>query len=163
MMSGGVRRANSRITDVSAVIGAGPFSLAPGQTQQVCFVLSAGSNYDDISASTLSARRAARDMGLHATEHIIAPSQDRILHVDKLPVVSPGATTVVFSIAAPSPVQIDIVDLMGRSLATVVYELNVAAGSHTRSIQIPSVASGTYFFRMTTYRGSTALVFGIGR
>lgn len=163
MMSGGVRRANSRITDVSAVIGAGPFSLAPGQTQQVCFVLSAGSNYDDVSASTLSARRAARDMGLHATEHIIAPSQDRILHVDKLPVVSPGATTVVFSIAAPSPVQIDIVDLMGRSLATVVDELNVAAGSHTRSIQIPSVASGTYFFRMTTYRGSNALVFGIGR
>jgi hypothetical protein len=163
MMSGGIRRANSRITDVSAVIGGGPFTLEPGQTQQVCFVLAAGSSYDSIAATTGAARRAAKGMGLNASEFTVTPTQDRILFVSGMPVVTPGTTSLIFTVTSPSPVLIDIVDIMGRQVAVLVDELNVPTGTHQRSVSVPSAASGTYFMRMTTYRGASAIGLGIGR
>jgi hypothetical protein len=163
MMSGGIRRANSRITDVSAVIGGGPFTLEPGQTQQVCFVISAGSTYDSIVATTSAARRAAQGMGLNASEFTVTPTQDRILFVSGMPVLTSGSTSLIFTVTSPSPVLIDVVDIMGRQVAVLVDELNVPTGTHQRSVNVPSAASGTYFMRMTTYRGASAIGFGIGR
>ncbi len=163
MMSGGIRRVNSRITDVSAVVGAGPFSLLPGQTRQVCFVLAAGSTYDSVALATSAARRLARSIGLDATDFVVTPTQDQIIYLENMPVVAPGSSTMIFNVTAPSPVLIDIVDLMGRTVAIVVDELNVPAGTHRRTIEIPSAASGTYFLRMNTYRGISSIGFGIGR
>ncbi len=163
MMSGGIRRANSRITDVSGVIGGGPFRLEPGQTQQVCFVLSGGSTYEDIESSIRSTRRAARDLGFNASEFAVSPTQDRIIFVENMPLVRPGATSIIFTVTSPSPVLIDVVDVVGRTVAVVLDELNVPTGTHPRTIMLPSIASGTYFLRMTTYRGMSTVGFGVSR
>lgn len=163
MMSSGIRRSNSRVTDVSAVIGAGPFTLQPGQTQQVCFVISGGSTYEDIAATTLSARRVAQGMGLNASEYTVVPTQDQILYIENMPVLPPGATSLIFTVASPSPVLIDIVDVVGRPVAILVNELNVPTGTHQRTVDIPTIAGGTYFMRLTTYRGVSSKGFGIGR
>lgn len=162
-MSGGIRRANSRITDVSGVIGGGPFRLEPGQTQQVCFVLSAGATYEGIQSSIRATRLAARDLGFNASEFAQSPTQDRIIFVENMPLVRPGATSIIFTVTSPSPVLIDVVDVVGRTVAVVLDEYNVPTGTHPRSITMPSIASGTYFLRMTTYRGMSTVGFGIGR
>lgn len=163
MMSGGIRRANSRITDVSGVIGGGPFRLEPGQTQQICFVLSAGSTYEGIVSSIRATRRAASALGFNASEFTVTPTQDRIIYVENMPVVRPGATSIVFTVTSPSPVLIDVVDVVGRTVAVVLDELNIPTGTHPRTINVPSIASGTYFLRMTTYRGMSTVGFGVSR
>lgn len=163
MMSSGIRRSNSRITDVSAVIGAGPFTLQPGQTQQICFVIAAGARYEDIASTTLATRRVAKDLGLNATEATVVPTQDRILYVENMPTLVPGASNIIFSVASPTPVKIDIVDLMGRPVGVAVDEFNVPSGTHVRTFDVPSIATGTYFLRMTTYRGTSSLGCGISR
>lgn len=163
MMSSGIRRSSSRITDISAVIGAGPFTLQPGQTQQVCFVISGGATYDAVASSTLAARRAAQGMGFNATEYTVLPTQDQILYIENMPVVPPGPTTLIFTVASPTPVLVDIVDVVGRPVATVLDELNVPTGTHTRTVDIPTIAGGTYFVRLTTYRGVSSKGFGVSR
>jgi hypothetical protein len=102
-------------------------------------------------------------MGLNASEFTVTPTQDRILFVSGMPVLTSGSTSLIFTVTSPSPVLIDVVDIMGRQVAVLVDELNVPTGTHQRSVNVPSAASGTHFMRMTTYRGASAIGFGIGR
>lgn len=163
LMSGGIRRKNSRITDVSTSISAGPFSLAPGERQQVCFVIAAGDDYSYITKGVTAARRAAQNMGLNAVPYSEIPEKNTIIYLEGAPLVGLGTREIRFSVGQPTPVVIDIVDLFGSTVATVVDEPNVAVGTYSRAITIPSVAQGTYFLRMTTYLTPSIFSFGIVR
>ena len=160
-MSNGIGRRNSRVTDASAVIGAGPFSLAPGERQQVCFVVAAGESYALLTKGVNSARGAAREMGLNAILYSELPSEDKVIYLEGSPLITSGTHNIKFVVGSKTAVYITMIDILGSTIATVLDDREVFAGTHTRTISIPNVAQGTYFLRMTTYASSTLFAFGM--
>jgi subtilisin family serine protease len=163
VMSGGIARTNSRITDVSAIIGAGPFSLAPGERRQVVFVLGAGTSYDHVAEGIEASRSAAAALGLNVAPYERAPGSDAILHLEGSPLCTPGSREFVFTLASPSFVQVELVDLFGSPVRTILNEQNVPAGTHSRTIDIPSAAQGGYFLVLRTVTTTASFGFGIVR
>lgn len=163
MMTSGIGRSNSLVTDVSMMIGAGPFALSPGQTHQVVFVIGVGSTYDDVVKGIRAARNRAVNMGLNATTFVRTPRADRIVHVENGPTLSPGTTQIIFELQSRTPVTIDIVDALGREIRTVYDQPSVQPGVHNESITIPDGASGNYFIRMRTFRGTTVSLYSLIR
>lgn len=162
-MSGGIRRANSRITDVSTIIGAGPFSLAPGESKQVCFVIAVGEDYTMLSKDIASARAAAELMGLNAAPYREIPMEDKITYIEGSPLLGPGSHAISFAVGQASPVTIDVIDLFGNPITTVVDNESFQVGTHTRTMNLPNIAQGTYFLRMTTFTSSVIEGFGVVR
>lgn len=158
-MTAGIGRTNSSITDVSMVIGGGPFNLAPRASQQICFIIGAGARYADVAKSIESGRNLAIGMGLNASTYKPTPLQDRILHVEGSPTLGSGESSITFQIQKPSGVTFDIVDLFGRTVQVIMPTTPFQGGTYTQSFLIPSVAGASYFIRMLT--ASTTAVFPI--
>ncbi|MCX6139363.1 MAG: S8 family peptidase [Candidatus Kapabacteria bacterium] len=162
-MSAGIRRKNSRIIDVSTSVGAGPLTLAPGERQQICFVVAASEDYKNIASGISAARKVAKDMGLNSAPYTEIPQENKIVYLEGAPLVAPGTREIRFAIQESTPVVIDIIDLFGSTVATVINEPIVPVGTFSRAITIPSMAQGTYFLRMTTYMTPSIFSFGLVR
>lgn len=156
-MSSGIARTNSNITDISLVIGAGPFSLGVGETQQVCFVLAAGTSYEEIARGVSATTHRAMEMGLNAAPFVPLPSSDRIILIESGPVVKVGTHAVHFSVRSKTPIMLDVVDLLGSRVSNLVEDLNVSTGTHSMPVTIQPVATGAYFVRLQTIDGTTYL------
>lgn len=161
MMSSGIARTNSRITDVSIMTGAGPFTLQPDSSQQIVFAINATDGYTSSIDQMSRARAAAIGHGWNAVPYVPLSAVDRILYLEGGPAVSAGPHALRFELSATTPVTIDIVDIMGRSVGTMVDELNLTPGVHERTIDIPAVATGAYFIRMLTYFGTQTMAIQI--
>ncbi len=163
VMTGGVRRANSRITDVSACIGAGPLALAPGEEKQIVFAISAAEDYNGVRDAINSARRVGSEMGLNTGPFVQAPTEDAIVHFSGGPLCVPGSQTVIFRLASPSFAQLELTDLFGSVLATAFYNPYMPSGQHSVEITVPNAASGTYFLVLRTVGSTISLPFGIAQ
>lgn len=163
MMSQGLRRRVSNSTDASTVIGAGPFTLEPGQSQEVAFILVAGTDRQQLLRGLTTARNAASNQGVDLQPYQPLPYRDAIIHVDGAPLVQPGATEIVYSLTAPSSVTIDMIDITGRSVAPLFSADNVYAGDHRVGVEIPEISQGAYFIRLTTERASSIVGIAIIR
>lgn len=156
-MSSGIARTNSNVTDVSLVLGGGPFALAIGQTQQICYVIAVGESYEQIKRGIVAGTNKAISMGLHAAPFVPLPSTDDVLSIDGGPVLVAGTHTVRYSVRIRTPILIDVVDLFGSTVSTVAELLNVSAGKHEIDVTIQSVATGVYFVRLQTMGGVSFL------
>lgn len=163
MMSGGIGRAVSNITDVSMVLGGGPASIAPGDSIQVCFTLSAGMAYPEIVTATDALRAMAASLGMNSTAYTPIGFGQRFVHLTNSPALLPGLQSVTFEIDKPSFVSIDVVDLFGRTALPVFVNERLTGGRFTRSFHLPEIPFGTYFLRMTSYQGQTVFPFVVMR
>lgn len=150
MMSSGIARTQSAATDASMVIGGGPFALAPGETRQVCFALGAGDTDSLVSKGIAAARNRARTLGLNTQTFEPAPRTSRIVHIEGGPTLTPGATTITFSIHFITGVIIDVVDLFGRTVSELYTASDDAPGLHAATVNLPNVPAGNYFIRLRT-------------
>jgi hypothetical protein len=150
MMSSGIARTQSAATDASMVIGGGPFALAPGETRQVCFALGAGDTDSLVSKGIAAARNRARTLGLNTQTFEPAPRTSRIVHIEGGPTLTPGSTTITFSIHFITGVIIDVVDLFGRTVSELYTARDDAPGLHVATVNIPTVSGGNYFIRLRT-------------
>lgn len=160
MMSQGLKRRTSTPTDASTVIGAGPYTLQPGASQQIAFILAAGTSQAQLRTALRSARNAAVQQGIAVQPYSPLPYSDGILHVGGSPLLVPGATDVVFTLTTPASVVLDLIDITGCTVATLYSSPDDLGGDHSVSVNIPEVSQGAYFIRLTTQRGSS--VFGVG-
>ena len=159
-LSQGLKRRTSTPTDVSTVIGAGPFTLLPGASQQIAFILAAGTSQSQLRTALRSARNAATQQGITVQPYTPLPYSDAILHVGGSPLLVPGATDVVFTLTTPSSVVLELIDITGRTVATLYTSPDDLGGDHSVSVNIPEISQGAYFIRLVTQRGSS--VFGVG-
>ena len=150
MMSNGIARTQSAATDASMVIGGGPFNLAPGETRQICFGIAAGYSESSVTDGLAASRRRAIDMGLYAREYTSAPQSSRIVHIEGGPTLASGATSITFSIHFITGVELDVVDMLGRTVATLYSAYELAPGLHAETVDIPNVVAGNYFVRLRT-------------
>ncbi|MBU3699467.1 MAG: T9SS type A sorting domain-containing protein [Candidatus Kapabacteria bacterium] len=160
MMSQGLKRRFSNRTDASTVIGAGPFSLDPNASQTIAWIIAAGTSRGALQSSVFSARNAAAEQGIDVAPYESLPSSDAIIHVGGSPLLTPGATDIIFTLTNPSNITLDVIDITGRPVSTLYTESNMVAGNHRVNVNLPEVAQGAYFIRLTTER--TSSLFGIG-
>jgi len=151
-MSSGIARTNSRVTDVSMMIGGGPFELAPRETQQVVFAIGAAANYSELTTALTNARQRAIDLGLNATTYTPTSSHSRILFLADGPVMEPGQAVLHYTLRQPGAVVIDLVDMFGRQAAVFLNKRDAVSGDAVLDFTVPNVASGTYFIRLQTAR-----------
>lgn len=129
----------------------------------MCFVIAVGEDYTMLSSDIASARAAAELMGLNAAPYKEIPIEDRISYIEGSPLLGPGSHDVSFAVGQTSPVTIDVIDLFGNPITTVVDNEQFQAGTYTRTMNLPNIAQGTYFLRMTTFASSVIEGFGVVR
>ncbi len=150
MISGGLARINSSITDVSMMIGGGPFDLEPNATQQVAFVIGAGSDLADLTRTMKSAREAGKGMNIDVLDYMPLSISDNFLYIENGNIISPGGAKMHFELRKGGSVSIGIVDLFGRPVGSQYTEDSIPAGKHERLIEVPNVATAVYFVRFAT-------------
>lgn len=150
MISGGLARANSSITDVSMMIGGGPFDLEPAETQQVAFIIGAGSDLADLTRTMTSAREAGKEMDIEVLDYTPLSISDNFLFIENGNSISPGVANMHFELRSGGRVLIDFIDLFGRPIGSQFREDSLPSGKHSRSVEVPSVATAVYFVRFVT-------------
>lgn len=156
-LSGGISRERSRSTDVSMIMGGGPFGLDPGAHQQLAFAIVAGSTKSDIKNAILNARSIAKQQGIASgfawnvlpeTSRLIdiVISQDEMIRVD-------------FELSKQEMVEFAIYSMQGHALHSLPpkqYDAGQYAGIFMSFKGLPS---GVYFIRMNTGSANDALPF----
>lgn len=157
VMTGGVKRASSRITDVSAVIGAGPINLLPDSTVEVCFALAIGSTQDLVKSGLSALRLSAAKLGYNVGRSNVPAATDEIISISGGTIQAPGDRDVRVRLYAPASVTLDLVDIRGAVVTTLYKEPFIDAGVFDISIILPETAAGMYFVRLLTNRGQSVL------
>jgi len=158
MMSRGIARTRSRVTDVSMVFGAGPIDLAADSTVHMVLVLGIAPNFDDVMTAVRAGRNRAMDLGLNAVTWQPLPNTSQLLSIEGGTVLRPGSSTrVSYEVDRTSTLRAEFIDLMGRTIAIVAWAEGIPAGTYSFDFQVPDVPTGPYAIRMIS-PSSTSLV-----
>jgi hypothetical protein len=59
-------------------------------------------------------------------------------------------TTIHFTLLAPAMVSLNVYDMLGREIATLIYNERKEAGNYRIEFDATTYASGIYFYKLTT-------------
>lgn len=155
VISSGIAREFSNITDVSSVVSAGPITIPMLDTVHVVFIIGAGTSLSTLRATMNTARSAAISSGMYATTYSKAPADNTIVSVSNTPIQSNTATVVRYQLRKPTPTELDIVDIFGRAITDKVTTTRSLPGIFEIPISFPAVSSGVYFVRLKTAAGTS--------
>jgi len=138
--------------DRSMLISAGPFSFAPKDTQEVviAIILARGTNHIN-SVSRL--RETARSVQEFYNGNFLTGVKEEsgsILKYDLMqnyPNPFNPATIIKYSIAEKAFVELDVYDILGKRVMSLVNE-EKPAGEYQVNFEARSLASGVYYYRM---------------
>lgn len=138
--------------DWSVLVSSGPFDLSPGATDTVAFAFVAGENLDDLKANAQDAQATWDTMKFSGIEEdgFDAPTT---LDLKASPELITGKGTIMFSLPNATHVRLNIFDLSGRKVNTLVDD-NLIAGRHEiywngRDQKGRKVSNGVYFISLT--------------
>lgn len=142
--------------DRRMVPSSGPFSLAFGDTQEVVVVVVAGIGADRLSSIT--AMKSNAQIGRGIFTGMISPLTGVKDSRTNVPLAfeleqnypnpfNPG-TTIKYILPDRAFVEIKVLDVLGREVATLVKEER-SSGEHRVQWDASGVASGVYFYRLT--------------
>ncbi|MCE2756152.1 MAG: T9SS type A sorting domain-containing protein [Ignavibacteriae bacterium] len=154
-MSGGISREMSRSTDVSMVIGGGPFALEPGMQKKIALAITAGTSKEDVRKGILTARDIAFQKGFASgfTWNVF-PATSRLIDVS---IGLDEQFRIDFELSKQSEVTFELYSIQGRSLR-VLEKKKYSAGQYS-GITLPfaDLSSGVYFVKMITPQSIDAL------
>lgn len=140
--------------DYASFIGAGPFTLAPGDSVTVGFAWLAGSELFELQA-TADAAQAAWDDFIVSVEPLSSATVPRQFALDQnYPNPFNPATEISYSLPRPAEVRLEIFNLLGQKVRSLLHHEKQAAGRCTvfwdgRDDFGRSAASGIYLYRIT--------------
>ncbi len=146
VISNGVARDRSNVTDVSAVLGAGPISVRAGETVSVAFSIFAGDNFTDLYTHADSARVRAGESGIGTAAIKRLPRESHLTSVFPNPDRN-GVVTVDYQLAVKQAVSIDVFDLLGRRMMQVFHG-EQRVGQYSVEILTASLPVGNYVVRL---------------
>ncbi|MCX7930390.1 MAG: S8 family serine peptidase [Chlorobi bacterium] len=159
-ISSGIARTRSNVTDASAVVAAGPFRVDAGATEQVVFSIFAGRSLSDLRSAAERARRAAQQLlGITPAQ----PSPNSItVQVMPNPVASDNLT-IEYTVADAGTLCIEITDLLGRTIATVLPPALYPLHGRTNVQLDEAWGNGMYFAVVRSNRQVVATPFVVVR
>ena len=132
----------------AAVVGVGPFDIAPGATQTVRFAIIAGEDEADLLANAAQAQIA----GNVAVEETTPEGTFVLESAYPNPVAS--RATIGFELPTAQDVRVAVYDVLGREVAVLTEGVR-QAGAQTVEFDVSSLPSGVYIYRLSA--GSTQL------
>jgi hypothetical protein len=154
-LSSGVARTITNVTDVSTVVGAGPFTLEAMGSEKVAFSVFAGMNLTELAA----AAKAAKDAYNNIVSVTDSERETAVIAVQPNPVLN-GDATIRIRIAKETDMQCEVVDALGRHVGNLVKNQYVTPGEYifalNSSLQrtgMEELHRGSYFIRVHTHYG----------
>ena len=135
--------------DVIDVVGTGPFTLATNDSVTVAFALIAGNELDDIQSSATQAQIKYDLMTA------IKENNGAIITSNAYPNPAKSQVIIPFYLRTVSPVQLEVVDNMGRVLESRKLT-SVVAGENQITLDVANYANGIYHFRLSSAQGTAA-------
>lgn len=139
--------------DWSAMLGAGPYSLDPGERVECWFAVVGGSSLVDLQANADAAQGQFDGLMTSVPTEPAAPASARLALA--LGTANPfrERTDILFDLPAASPVRLEIFDVRGRLVNTLADGEPMAAGRHTARWDGTgeggrALPSGIYFARL---------------
>ncbi len=134
-------------SDISMVVGCGPFTLAPGDTAMVPFSFVADQSLEALKATATQARSQWNSV------HSMGINNNSLPFVFKLHQNYPnpfnGSTHIHYEIPSAGNVTLKVYDILGREVSTLI---NGVEQPGLYDVAFPSgknLASGIYFYRLT--------------
>jgi hypothetical protein len=137
--------------DKMILLHSGPFFLAPQGFTEVAFAVVAAENRDELIARAVRARMRF-DVATDVNEAHLLP--DQFVLRQNYPNPFNPSTTIAFSLRSAAQVSLDIFNLLGQHVNRLV-DTRLAVGEHRivwdgTDRSGAGVASGVYFYRLTT-------------
>jgi subtilisin family serine protease len=138
--------------DVSHVTATGPFNLDVQQTDTAAFAIIGGANWDAFITCAVNAEQKYNDLPTDIDDDPTAHLPRNFTLRQNFPNPFNPATTISLVIPQSGQVRIDIFDILGRRIRTVIDE-HLLAGEHSilwdgTSDSGEPAASGIYFYRV---------------
>ncbi len=149
MLSGGLKREESSITDASMVIGGGPVTLRNGDTARFTFSIFCGNNFEQLKNSSKAALIAAERFELDKGFNSSTPRYDKILKVYPNP-GNGNEIVIEFSILNPQRSSLKIYDISGKVAGYVFQNKYLNRGFYINKFNIPNISQGIYFIQLET-------------
>lgn len=162
VISSGIGRAESNITDVSMVIGAGPARLPQGDTTRFAFCLIGGENLDNLRRSAEKARAIALERGIADGEYMPFPQKDTILNIYPNP-ADRGEIRIQYAISDKCYATLEIIDALGEKALTLFDNRELTMNYYDAAFSAEKLAPGRYYAYLKTNFGCVAKPFEIIR
>jgi len=130
--------------DISMTVSTGPLSLNAGDSIRVAFAILAGDDLASIQASAVAAQIK------YETINSVIPESPVVAGLSQnFPNPFSNETTIGYGVSGYEKVTIEVFDLLGAKVKTLVNE-NVKAGYYEVKFSTAGLSDGVYYCRMTT-------------
>jgi serine protease len=154
-LSSGIGKSTAGPEDISEVTSAGPFAIPTGQSINVAFAVTAGSNLDELRTNINNARTTYNNL-------LTSINDKEIPLVYSLSQNYPNpfnpATEINYEIPKEGKVTIKVYDILGNLVKTLIDE-NKQAGNYHLRFFAGNLASGVYFYQLKVNGFSAAKKF----
>ncbi|MCB0284727.1 MAG: T9SS type A sorting domain-containing protein [Calditrichaeota bacterium] len=144
-----------RSNDRRMVMSSGPFTFAPGDSQEVVYAIIMAQGDDPIDSVRELKRKAAAVKEFYYTgilpvaiedENPVKPAQFSLSQ--NYPNPFNPVTTISYTLPMPSDVELSIYNILGQRVAILVSEKKQQAGSHKIQWDAGKMASGIYYYKL---------------
>jgi len=147
--------------DVKMGLATGPFTMAPGDSQDIVIALVVAQGPDPVNSIAVLKDYDADAQLTYESDFDVVASAEKIAYVPQRTTLSQNypnpfnpSTTIQFSLSKPGFVTLNVYNVLGKRIASLVKDrLNV--GEHTIEWSPENLSSGIYFYQLTT--GETVL------
>lgn len=150
-MSSGIKRQVSNVEDVSAVIGAGPMTLQPGDSVRVVFGIFAAPTLAELAMVAEKSEARAKDVFGSTPAPVPVPKPLQLTIYPNPFSQGDKNRYIVYSLPGETYLRCDLVDLFGRSIAEILPGQTQTAGDHTVPINIDALGITGFTLSQTSY------------
>lgn len=146
-MTGGFAASSAGPADIHQAISSGPYTIAPGTTRTVSFALVAGdSSLENLQQNADAAKAKWRRLTVGISKN--GPSVPLQYELrQNYPNPFNPTTAISYQLMAMTHVSLDVFDVLGRKVATLVDDVR-QPGVYTVRWDASSFPSGVYFYRL---------------
>ncbi len=155
-LSGGTSNNYAGPSDISMVVSGGPVTIAPGSDTLLAFILAAGDTLQDLEQAVTAARALNIELGGVSEPPLNLPTLAELYQ--NYPNPFNPTSVVSFALKAQSRVTIDVYDVIGQKVRTLVDRSYSAGGPYYASLSSKGLSSGVYFVRLIATSGSQSYI-----
>lgn len=150
-LSSGIVNSVNTATDISQVMGAGPFALASGESKKIAIAIFVGSDLDELAASADIAKDYEILLQRSSAEEIFGANSGAIA----FPNPASSELKVAFDCPKSGIYSCQVYDINGNVAKQVFENRNFESGKTEFEINTSALSAGSYYLRIMSAENST--------